>query len=262
MIDCDIPTAVLTVGLTQNSFGVDEDVGQFQICASIESGQIEREIALPLTLQLGTASTGDFDLSIQTFTFSDLTATSCLGVEVFDDGDVFDDDKTFSVTLNCNSVVRCGSVSTVEATISNIDGKEIYRIPKVLSAHFPSLFCVLQLSFSSFSLHYFSPSLHAFLFFTYVFLSMSSSSEIEFAFAEQGRYTFSENTTSSEVCIEVVRGTLGRDVSFSLNTANDSDPRTLNGTTVASVLHNMSSPSLSWILFLSMHGNRETFAVA
>ena len=38
-----------------------------------------------------------------------------------------------------------------------------------------------------------------------------------------------ENTTFSEVCIEVVSGRLGTDVTFTLNTTNDSDPRTLNG---------------------------------
>lgn len=102
---------------------MDEDVGQFQICASIESGQVQREILLPLTLELGTASLGDFDLSSQEFTFSELAATSCVDVQVFDDGDVFDEDQTFSVMLDCNSVVRCGSVSIADVTIINIDGK-------------------------------------------------------------------------------------------------------------------------------------------
>ena len=60
-------------------------------------------------------------------------------------------------------------------------------------------------------------------------IHIKCSIEISFGFVNNGAIMVDENTTFSEVCIEVLSGRLGTDVTFTLNTTNDSDPRTLNG---------------------------------
>lgn len=114
----------MTIGLTQEVYSIAEDGGQVRICASIVSGQIERTGPLLVTFTALSASTLDFDPTDKTLTFSQLNNVSCVDVGI-SDNDMFDDDKRFSVELQCNAIVQCGPTSTSEVVIVNDDGEFI-----------------------------------------------------------------------------------------------------------------------------------------
>ena len=118
-----ILTAVVRIGLTEASYSTEEGMGPVQICASIESGQMEGNIMIPLIFAPDTATPDDFNPAVQTLSFSEQMNTSCVDVEVNDNAE-FENDETFSALLGCDGAgVQCGEISAAEVVIVNDDGE-------------------------------------------------------------------------------------------------------------------------------------------
>ena len=105
----------------QGALSITEDEASVSICASIITGQIEREIVLPLTFTPGTASDADFTLEGLSLTFTEQNRTDCADVEVVND-DFYEGKEDFFANLSCDEViVKCG-ISTSIISIKNDDG--------------------------------------------------------------------------------------------------------------------------------------------
>lgn len=116
--------AVVTIGLMQGALGITEDEKSVSICASIITGQIERDIVLPLTFTPDTASGVDFTPAEQSLTFTEQNGMDCADVEIVND-DFYEETEVFFADLSCNEmIVRCGLTRSV-ISIRNDDGIKI-----------------------------------------------------------------------------------------------------------------------------------------
>ncbi|XP_064407623.1 mucin-3A-like isoform X2 [Halichondria panicea] len=96
------------------------------VCASL-TGLLGRSVVVGLTSTIGTASSSDFSLAPGelTFTASDSSTTQKCSVVTATSDDIFEDDETFTVTLNPNSlpsgVTISGGSSTTVTILANGD---------------------------------------------------------------------------------------------------------------------------------------------
>ena len=120
--------AAVTVGLLQSALSVTEDEGEVSVCASILTGQIERDIVLQLTFTPDTASGGvDFTSADQSLTFTEEDGMDCADVKIFND-DFFEETELFIADLSCNEeIVDCGLSRSV-ISIRNDDRKHQLKL--------------------------------------------------------------------------------------------------------------------------------------
>lgn len=113
----------LSIGLVQDTYTVAENEQQVQLCASIVSGQLERNVEVSVTFTPNTASIGEFSQVSQTLTFSGQNTLLCFNVEIVDD-QFFEDDETFFANLETLESVEFVQFATsrAEVVITNDDG--------------------------------------------------------------------------------------------------------------------------------------------
>ncbi len=98
--------AGVMVELDESSYSFLETEEQPQICASITSGQLEREMIL--TLNFLPLSTNDFNSETLTLQFSEQKLMDCVDVGIVHDG-LFEDDESFTVELTNSKIFPlCG----------------------------------------------------------------------------------------------------------------------------------------------------------
>ena len=112
---------VVIIDFVEGMYSISEDDGQVEVCANV-TGQLERNIEIPLTLQAVSTSVDDIDpFDATMFAFSGETST-CINVGIAEDS-IFEDDETFVLELaGCDEIVRCG-LSSSEVQILNDDCK-------------------------------------------------------------------------------------------------------------------------------------------
>lgn len=116
---------VVRIGLNQTTYMVTENE-QLQICASLVTGQLERDIVVLVTFTPSTASSQDFNFNqaSQTLLFSQQSTQLCYDVEIVDD-ELFEDSETFFVGLQTDEsggVVRF-TISSASVIIISDDGE-------------------------------------------------------------------------------------------------------------------------------------------
>ena len=118
----------MVIGLTQSSYSFSENEEQPQICASITSGQLQRELVLTVIPTPSSASAvSDFDPDTQVLVFSELIHMSCVNVGIVDDG-FLEDNEVFSVALGNNGngpIVQLGTITVANVVIQDNDGKMV-----------------------------------------------------------------------------------------------------------------------------------------
>jgi hypothetical protein len=118
--------------MVEESIDANENMSLIEVCAFIESGQIETEILVPVAL---TPVTADFSSVPPALSFSESMNVSCIEVQINDD-ELFEDDETFRVNLDCgdnDGVVKCGLLASTQITIVNNDGKILTYLRWTLS---------------------------------------------------------------------------------------------------------------------------------
>ncbi len=108
--DISIPYPVVMVKFSQTEVSVNEG-GSSSVCVNI-TGQLERQVAISVSVIGGTGSNHDFPASTL-FSFSSSPDTYCISFNITQDT-IYESDETFSVRLDSSDTqVNTGVVSTV-----------------------------------------------------------------------------------------------------------------------------------------------------